>query len=490
MPAISPHHHQKPALGRFPTWLIDNGVYLALLTAVVWVAIDRWDGRPAKPRQGGGGPTTPVKLDPENDRTDQLIKALDALPPLTAKELPAAPQGWTRLGNPWGMIALGDALRGTWAPKTRPNLQAALHFVLSAEVQSVLAQLEAVKPGAWRGRPRNRPNERSRAGLGFAGLLFAVRARYYAEEASDADAALADLTSIYKLAAFSYNANSYAMASAGMGTENLAQEELRFLVRRHLLSRAQYERMQATIAGTVPEYAGLWTLGVGRSIAAMQDLLDGGFTKTEDAPGFLAINHWDRLSRSGWARKRRSGIWNLASVFFNDRSVVARKIELRAEAYRRLGNLPYASARERIVVLRRQNPFITDGPICAAPQSRRLGSSGLSYLTQHVAGRNATLAALALSAFRGQHGRYPEALTELDLTNARPVDPYCGELLRYARVRDGGFVLYSVGPNLTDDGGRPHRVDEKTGTTALDGDYCFHLPRPEPAYEPQLVENQ
>lgn len=65
--------------------------------------------------------------------------------------------------------------------------------------------------------------------------------------------------------------------------------------------------------------------------------------------------------------------------------------------------------------------------------------------------------AVALAAYRAEHGAYPETLDELsDL----PTDLYTGEPFRYRRT-DEGYLLYSVGPNLKDDNGagfehRPH----------------------------------
>jgi hypothetical protein len=63
---------------------------------------------------------------------------------------------------------------------------------------------------------------------------------------------------------------------------------------------------------------------------------------------------------------------------------------------------------------------------------------------------------LALQEYRGRHGAYPSTLAALspEIIPTVPVDPYGGESLLY-QTGMGGYRLYSVGPNLKDDGGNP-----------------------------------
>ncbi|MBV9848134.1 MAG: hypothetical protein JO250_00460 [Armatimonadetes bacterium] len=67
------------------------------------------------------------------------------------------------------------------------------------------------------------------------------------------------------------------------------------------------------------------------------------------------------------------------------------------------------------------------------------------------------LTALALRAYRVEHGVYPATLDALIPTylSRVPDDPFAlSGPLRYRRVGDK-YVLYSVGPDGKDDGGRP-----------------------------------
>jgi len=82
------------------------------------------------------------------------------------------------------------------------------------------------------------------------------------------------------------------------------------------------------------------------------------------------------------------------------------------------------------------------------------------------------LTAVALEQFRAAHNnRYPTSLSELtpnDL-NTTLTDPFDGQPLRY-RKQDAGYVLYSIGPDLKDDGGKPMNGKE--------GDIVFSVVTP------------
>lgn len=65
-------------------------------------------------------------------------------------------------------------------------------------------------------------------------------------------------------------------------------------------------------------------------------------------------------------------------------------------------------------------------------------------------------AALALQRFRLRTGQWPETLAELVPQHLPEMleDPFDGAPLRYKRF-ETGFVVYSVGEDRGDDGGRP-----------------------------------
>ena len=64
--------------------------------------------------------------------------------------------------------------------------------------------------------------------------------------------------------------------------------------------------------------------------------------------------------------------------------------------------------------------------------------------------------AVALKIYKAKTGEYPDRLSALspDILLKLPKDPFTGKDYVYKKG-DGGFIVYSVGENLKDDGGIP-----------------------------------
>lgn len=71
--------------------------------------------------------------------------------------------------------------------------------------------------------------------------------------------------------------------------------------------------------------------------------------------------------------------------------------------------------------------------------------------------------ALALNVYRQAHGGYPETLAPLAEVVDRPIpdDIFSGEPFRYRR-EGAGYVLWSLGPDLDDDGGHDYREEGRS----------------------------
>jgi len=81
----------------------------------------------------------------------------------------------------------------------------------------------------------------------------------------------------------------------------------------------------------------------------------------------------------------------------------------------------------------------------------------------HQAHAQVTQAGLTVERYRIAEGRLPESLANLvpAYLEAVPADPFNGKDIKY-RVRKTGYVVYSVGEDLSDDGGAerdPRRRD-------------------------------
>lgn len=103
--------------------------------------------------------------------------------------------------------------------------------------------------------------------------------------------------------------------------------------------------------------------------------------------------------------------------------------------------------------------------------SRQMGNVFVALLLPAVSAamdaenRSTTLTKLnelsfVLAAYRAEQGGYPESLADLAIDDdSMPKDPFNDEDFHYVR-HDDGYVIYSVGPNLRDDGGKVYYLDK------------------------------
>ena len=92
---------------------------------------------------------------------------------------------------------------------------------------------------------------------------------------------------------------------------------------------------------------------------------------------------------------------------------------------------------------------------------------------------DAARVACALERFRLANGQWPETLDALapKFIEKIPNDVMDGKPLRYRKNSDGGFVLYSIGWNQTDDGGIVVLGKGKTpGVDSSQGDWVWQIP--------------
>ncbi len=85
--------------------------------------------------------------------------------------------------------------------------------------------------------------------------------------------------------------------------------------------------------------------------------------------------------------------------------------------------------------------------------------------------------ACALERYRLTHGSYPETLDALtpNFMAKLPHDPITSHPFKYRRTDNGQFVLYSVGWNETDDGGKPG-LNKKGNFDSEQGDWVWRYP--------------
>jgi hypothetical protein len=130
----------------------------------------------------------------------------------------------------------------------------------------------------------------------------------------------------------------------------------------------------------------------------------------------------------------------------------------------------FAAAIERLATAAEQ-PYYRAKPVLTSIQEDySAGSLAHPYLNVMLAGSdgclelqaqcevalNLTRIGLLIEHHRAHRSEYPQTLDEFapDFGGTVPLDPFSGQPYRYV-LGDDSFVLYSVGPNLRDDGGKP-----------------------------------
>jgi hypothetical protein len=134
----------------------------------------------------------------------------------------------------------------------------------------------------------------------------------------------------------------------------------------------------------------------------------------------------------------------------------------------RIANQPYADSRQGLDALRKFSAANHGGLVA------RLLVPNIDKCVERAweadARRSLARTALALAMVKAKTGSYPDKLDAVAayVLPRPPLDPYTGRPIRIKR--DGtGVLIYSVGPDLKDDGGRPIEPGKS------DGDLIFRL---------------
>jgi hypothetical protein len=280
-----------------------------------------------------------------------------------------------------------------------------------------------------------------------------------------------------------------------------------------LLRMAEHAKLEPTVIGQLVGYA-----IQGIAILSLQEALSGGTPSPERARALAdqiaAIDQTAALQRAlkgevsvfgmplyatlrhGSTQVSWSELLGLQSadqprwmnlVLYSYRSVgrpIANLDEityLRAAArHIAASSLPWPKSREGIEATDR---WLKKVPLYRGALARELPSSFTRTLESgqaKAAALDAAGIALALTVYRSQRGTYPASLVQLEQAGFRvPNDPFGGKAFRYHKDASG-VVVYSVGPDVEDDGGRPldtsrHMSDEQRREAQSRYDIPFRL---------------
>ena len=177
----------------------------------------------------------------------------------------------------------------------------------------------------------------------------------------------------------------------------------------------------------------------------------------------------------------KDNLWRFVSFSYPDRQEMVAKID---EYFGRFAEILAETPWElRDEALDDQGPNkVQIAPIMLSllvPGHRRVSQIAWRMKT----GRQALLTVLAIKRYEKEKGQYPASLDELveaGYLKKLPMDPYSNGPLVYKRT-DEGFLLYSFGINLTDDGGKLGLGSRGTPRMWADnGDWVFWpVPKPE-----------
>jgi hypothetical protein len=146
--------------------------------------------------------------------------------------------------------------------------------------------------------------------------------------------------------------------------------------------------------------------------------------------------------------------------------------------------LPYREAR-RGVPMPHPETGETTPPGTQLPRYAVITRMLLPVFDYAIAARDKALAriglaqwGLAINVFHIREGRWPNSLDEVRQTVRwkLPLDPFSGRHFIYRREA-GGYLLYSIGPNLRDDGGRFARRSARPGEKEVPDDLAWRVRR-------------
>jgi hypothetical protein len=207
--------------------------------------------------------------------------------------------------------------------------------------------------------------------------------------------------------------------------------------------------------------------------AALRGQLDAALDRLDDATPWVKAMDGERLLFGEWAfAQTPEKVAELLKADSNAKeapTVTAEQLAAEHAAYTaamvRLADLagrPYYSVKDDLAGL--AGPALTQGTVVIQALVPALVPA-CTRATECQAGVRVTRIGLRLQAHRAAAGSYPARLEELalpDVPAAKQADPFTGKALCY-RPEGAGFVLYSVGPDGSDDGGKPRAANEKQG---------------------------
>jgi len=347
---------------------------------------------------------------------------------------------------------MSSVLEGPWDP-TRPVIRAADQLFQSAAFKTSRESMrEALQAGWWDDTvsmlPGTSPSS-LRSYREWATCLMA-HARWAREHNQDSQAATDDWLMTLRLARQVRRSHCLLPGLTAAAIDGLVAREMGLVAREGcvLADTATLARQIDAIRGDVVglpkmvDAARIWE----RCQLEYCFVRDGGnWVDVSSLANMARIGQWGRTAGSA------SRLWNVASPLFHDYETACRNVE-RYWAVAATRNNMRAWFAERDQEAQDSLAGVLDGEVFR-PYARNSTAMLRCYAGATYVEASTTM--LGLAAYRGKHARYPDSLTQLvsEFLPRLPVDYGDGGVLRYRR-EGNGYVLYSVGPDGVDDGGK------------------------------------
>jgi hypothetical protein len=391
-----------------------------------------------------------------------LIEALDpppenALSPEQAADLlanrpwEAVQVDWDKSprGSPRGFVNFdaSSLLYGPW-DKNRPDMAAAIPAFESAEFVAARRKLREALTTGWRPEIDPAPGFTGTGGLSLFrawAKCLVGHSRWARDHADDIDLAADDWLLTLRLARECRRSGSLTHHLVAVSIEALVTHEMMLTA---IEPHGPIDML--TLARQVDEIVGGYRPPAdvleGERLY-MHSILEHKFVR--EGGKWLAVNEAANMQIRGGGQASR--FWNLASPLFNNLDTARKNLDAEFAEVDSQKNLVLLHQSEERGEWRRPHHTVLDGD----PQQFPSFYQVLMLYYQAAAHLEGAVAMLALAEYHRRHGRYPESLDNLipDFLPRLPLDYADLQPLRYHRT-DDGYLLYSVGLDGVDDGGK------------------------------------
>lgn len=464
---------QRHILYRVRSWILQGlgGLLLALTIFTAWSALRLWTGEPRIARDYMGEYNATVLRIPIEDRAAPLYEKAWAAyrkpEPIERADGPLLSPLYVRPEEPYwpkALVALEqnrEAIALTFEAASRPRFGFLLSSVPERESWRGEAGLaDRVTPGT----PFIYAQLPSVGHLITLARLLRIKG-LSALERNAPDEIVQCVEALAGMARHSSETGVLVTRVAGEAIAETARKLTAEAIGRspEMLSDAQWKRIAHALAGYAPQPG--YAIEAESERQAFEDFLQRSYTDDGAGGGQLTLAG-ARLIQSlyGPFVEEKGGsaadLWmgGLLLHAFSRRAEQSAEYRAIMDGYVRESPLPFWLRRERVEVAVQERRMDSPWYRVRYPLiSMLLPALHVGEQRTHTAAlrREAVLTAIGLELHRRRAGAYPESLAELtpDLMPRVPTDLFDGSPIRYL-LREGKPVLYSVGTDGDDDGGR------------------------------------